>query len=61
MRVIRWEPLEPELAGLYHWWTVFAWRWGVKLGPLTIDLYRWDGKPECDISVFGRWTLTTWL
>ena len=25
----------------YRWWTVKVWRWGVKLGPVSVFAYRW--------------------
>ncbi len=28
----------------YRWWTVKAWKWGVKLGPVSITAYRWFGS-----------------
>ena len=32
-------------AAFYRWWTVKAWKWGVKLGPVTFQAYRWfDGR-----------------
>lgn len=28
----------------YRWWTMKAWKWGVKLGPVTFHGYRWFDK-----------------
>jgi hypothetical protein len=36
----------------YRWWTVTAWRWGVKLGPVTVQVV-----PAVDISVLSQWRM----
>ena len=38
-----------QLPG-YRWWTVGAWRWGVKAGPVTVQTCR-----GLDVSVWNRW------
>lgn len=48
-------PLDELKARYYHWWTVKAWRdglgVGVKLGPWTVNVYRWfDDRLRIGIS-----------
>ena len=47
---------------MYRWWTIRAWRdrlnkeHGIKIGPLSILRYDWDGT-QWNISVWNRWLL----
>jgi hypothetical protein len=51
----------------YRWWTVRAWgMWmkaergaGVKLGPITIAIYRWSPRWNLAIFVLNRWGFDT--
>ncbi len=47
---------EDVIASYYRWWTVNAWRWGLKLGPLSVFAYRWfDGRLRISVTVLcGR-------
>lgn len=52
---------------MYRWWTLAAWwEWrrsiGVKLGPVSLDLYWWDGLMPCFYAgLLCRWWLDTGL
>lgn len=51
-----------ELVPLYCWWTVMWWKWGVKLGPVTVEVWRAYRETPAGfaISLFGRWSLDSW-
>lgn len=38
----------------YRWWTVGVWRWGLKAGPVTVQI-RHDGGFGPDISILSSW------
>lgn len=50
---------------MYRWWTVKAFRdksiqaYGLKLGPVTVYTYRWDGRRHYYAGVLCRWSMDT--
>ena len=46
----------------YHWWTIWGFRdhvygqWGLKLGPMSIVRYDWDGW-HWSVCLWNRWNL----
>jgi len=49
------------IAKYYRWWTLKAWCWGVKIGPVTIHGYRWyDGRVRVGITAFASDERIVW-
>lgn len=45
----------------YRWWTVKVWKWGVKLGPVSIFGYRWfDQRVRIGLCAFSNAEIILW-
>lgn len=40
---------------MFKWWTCYVWRWGIKIGPVTLTLYRWRRTPIVEAHLMNRW------